>query len=81
MLLVIPFYLVFQYSRLLFQLSSIKNIYLMISMVLIIICKDCGNNAIILGTMQGIIILAVLPAFFVSIKPANKPFQNSTIYS
>ena len=54
-----------------FQLSSIKTNYLMISTVLI--CKDCGDYArIILGTIEGIIALAVLPVFFVNTKPANK---------
>ena len=32
---------------------------------MVLICKNCGNYAgIILGTMQKINILAVLPAFF-----------------
>ena len=54
-----------------FQLSSIKTNYLMISAVLIY--KDCGDYArIILGTMEGIIVLAVLPVFFVNTKPENK---------
>ena len=43
-----------------------------------LICKDCGFYAgIIPGTMQEIIILAVLPAFFVNTEPADKTPQNS----
>ena len=66
MLLVI---LAFQASVL--AISSIKNYYLMLSVMLI--CKDCE---IIPGTMQEFIILAVLPAFFVNTEPANKTFPN-----
>ena len=67
----LSFYLDFQYSRLLFlAMGSVKN-YLMISAVLI--CKDCGLFArIIVGTMQGIIIIAVLPVFFVNTEPTNE---------
>ena len=63
MLLVIRFYLDFQYSKLLsvLAISSIINnhSYLMVSVVLI--CKDCGFYAgIIPATMQRI--LKALPA-------------------
>ena len=41
-----------------------------------LICKGCGfYGRIIPGTMQGIIILAVLPAFFANIEPENKTFK------
>ena len=50
-----------------------------------LICKDCGFYAgIIPGTMQKIIILAVLPTFFVNTEPANKTLElhsNRCIYS
>ena len=47
-----------------------------------LICKDCGNYSGI--TMQRIIILATLPAFFVNTKPESKTLKlhwNSSIYS
>ena len=67
MLLVIPFYLVFPPVL---ALSSIKNNYLMISMVLI--CKNSGFLCWNYSRHN-----AALLAFFVNTEPANKTFQNS----